>query len=69
MSDIYNSNSTMRLIGRQEAIALGDYAPDIEAVITPRISRGTVDFFAMAADAFAIGYIRGKQAERARKAR
>lgn len=68
---VYNANSTMKMLGKQCSIPLiekeGIAGNDFQDVLSAHEANGTSDYFSIAMDAFMLGYIYGKRAERARK--
>ena len=68
---IYNTNSTMQMLGKQYVIPLigegGIAADDFRNVLDAHRSNKTNDYFNIGVDFFMLGYIYGKRAERSRK--
>lgn len=67
---VYDMNETMKLIGQQNGVELiaqgGIAAEDFHNVVTVHIQNGS-NIYDVSIDAFVLGYIYGKRAERKKK--
>lgn len=67
---LYSANSTMKMIGEQRSSLLckgGIALDDFKNVINAHRANKTNNYFEIGADAFFLGYIYGKRAERSKK--
>ena len=68
---LYDTNETMKMLGQQSAAEIigtgGIAAGDFQNVIAAHLINGRTNYFEVGMDAFMLGYIYGKRAERAKR--
>lgn len=67
---LYDANKTMKMLGCNIYAPIfrnGVAADDFNDVLNAHVNEGSMHYFDIAMDAFMLGYIYGKRAERARR--
>ena len=65
---LYRMNDTMELLGHQCTMGFAGF-DKLEDIFAAHRAKGTNNYYDVATDAFSLGYIMGKRAERAKRKR